>query len=304
MPDIRFSIIITSYNQPEFIKDAVDSALSQRPGAAEIIVVDDASTDGTQDVLRQYGDAIRLVCRETNGKCSVARNCGAALAKGEYLVFLDGDDALLPWALDVYEQIVEAKNPKMICCASLRYFQGTLPAPQAGYRPPTVQIVEYADYLRKDRTAANSGSAMVIEHRVFERVGGWPEDIWPNEHEDLMLKLGDCGRMVLILTPLTTLYRVHANNTVKNVPAFLPSLYKLIHNERLGKYPGGTQRRFQRYALIGGYVLTWQSRAIKRGLYGDTLTLLAHAWPMTFAAVTRKLRINLKRRQSCETIKM
>src|ERR1019366_8504283 len=107
MPDIRFSIIITSYNQPEFIKDAVDSALSQRPGAAEIIVVDDASTDGTQEVLRQYGDAIRLVCRETNGKCSVARNCGAALARGEYMVFLDGDDAFLPWALDVYERIIE-----------------------------------------------------------------------------------------------------------------------------------------------------------------------------------------------------
>ncbi len=304
MPDIRFSIIITSYNQPEFIKDAVDSALSQRLGAAEIIVVDDASTDGTQEVLRQYGDAIRLVCRETNGKCSVARNCGAALARGEYMVFLDGDDAFLPWALDVYEQIIEAKNPKMICCASLRHFRGTLPAPQVGYRPRTIEIVEYADYLRKDRTAALGASTMVFEHRAFERVGGWPEDTWPNEAEGCVLKLGDCGQMVLILTPLTILYRVHSQNTVQNVPAFLPSLQAVIRNERLGKYPGGKHRRFERRALIGGYALTWASRAFKRGLYGDTLTLLTHAWPMTLAAVTRKLGVNLKRRQPCETIKM
>jgi len=114
MPDIRFSIVITSYNQPEFIKDAVDSALVQRTAEKEIIVVDDASTEGTLQILRQYGDAIRLVPLETNQGACVARNCGAAVAAGEYLVFLDGDDALVPWALDVYERIVQAKKPKMI----------------------------------------------------------------------------------------------------------------------------------------------------------------------------------------------
>jgi glycosyltransferase involved in cell wall biosynthesis len=232
----RFSIIITSYNQREFIEDAVDSALSLRNAEREIIVVDDASTDGSKEILRQYGNAIRLVCRETNGKCSVARNCGAALARGEYLVFLGGDDVFLPWALDVYEQIVEAKNPQ-ISIASLRHFKGTLPAPQAGHGPRTIRIIEYADYLREDRTAASSASAMVIERWAFERVGG-AEDIWPMADHDFALKLGDCGRMVLILTPPTTLYRVHAQNTVHNVPAYLPSVQAVIRKERLGKCPG------------------------------------------------------------------
>jgi hypothetical protein len=139
--------------------------------------------------------------------------------------------------LDVYEQIVEAKNPKM-SIASLRHFKGTLPAPQAGHGPRTIRIIEYADYLREDRTAASSASAMVIERRAFERVGGGPEDIWPMADHDFALKLGDCGRMVLILTPLTTLYRVHAQNTVHNVPAYLPSVQAVIRKEPLGKYPG------------------------------------------------------------------
>ena len=110
----RFSLVITSYNQREFIKDAVDSALSLPNPEKEIIVVDDGSADGTQAMLRQYGEAIRLVCFETHQGSGAARNCGANLANGEYLVFLDGDDAFLPWALDVYERIVQAKKPKMI----------------------------------------------------------------------------------------------------------------------------------------------------------------------------------------------
>ncbi len=97
MSEIQFSIIITSYNQREFIKDAVNSALSLRSENKEIIVVDDGSSDGSQDVLRGYGDAIRLVALEANQGRGAARNCGASLATGEYLLFLDGDDAFLPW---------------------------------------------------------------------------------------------------------------------------------------------------------------------------------------------------------------
>src|ERR1039457_79441 len=123
---MRFTIIITSYNQIGFIKDAVDSALSQLCGEREVIVVDDASTDGSQDVLKQYGDAIRLVCRETNGRVSVARNDGAALATGDYLVFLDGDDALMPWALNVYARIISSSRPTLLV-GKLRHFTGALP---------------------------------------------------------------------------------------------------------------------------------------------------------------------------------
>jgi glycosyltransferase involved in cell wall biosynthesis len=300
---IRFSIIVTCYNQREFIKDAVDSALSLRNAEMEIIVVDDGSRDGSQGVLRQYGDAIRLVCLETNQGHGPAANRGAALASGEYLVFLDGDDAFLPWALDVYEGIVQAKKPKMIL-ASMWWFKGILPVLQPADTPHEIRIVEYRDYLRKDRSVAKSASAMVIDRQSFQRAQGWSMDLWPMNDQDLVLRLGDCGRTIQILSPPTTFHRSHAGQSVIHVAPFIPSLYKIIRNECAGEYPGGERRSRERRALIGGLVVFWAKRATNVRLYGTALKLLARGWPLAWAAVTRRLGVTLKGRQPCETIKM
>jgi glycosyltransferase involved in cell wall biosynthesis len=303
MPITRFSIIIISYNQREFIKDAVDSALCQRNDPAEIIVVDDASTDGAQEILRQYGDAIRLICRETNQGACAARNCGAALATGEYLVFLDGDDALPPWALDVYDRIVEARKPMMML-GDHWWFKGTLPALQPGDTPHEIRIVEYEDILRRDRPYGEP-STKVINRQAFQAVrGGWSPDAWPMENTDLLLRLGSFGRAILIFTPRTTFYRRHPGNISANTARCFHPLYKMIDNERSGEYAGGKARRFERQALIGGRILCNAGKAFEAGLVWDAAKLLARGWPMALAAVARRLGVAIKGRQSCETIKM
>ena len=73
----RFSVIITSYNQKAFITDAIASALSLEPAPDEIIVVDDASTDGSQDILSEYGDRLQLIMLRSNRRRGGARNTGA-----------------------------------------------------------------------------------------------------------------------------------------------------------------------------------------------------------------------------------
>ena len=80
-----FSIIITSYNQAGFIRNAVASAVTQAHGNKEIIVVDDGSSDGSQRILEEYGDTIRLARLDTNMGASRARNVGIALARGDFL---------------------------------------------------------------------------------------------------------------------------------------------------------------------------------------------------------------------------
>ncbi|MGA3327464.1 MAG: glycosyltransferase family 2 protein [Terriglobia bacterium] len=303
MPVPRFSIIITSYNQREFIKDAVNSALSVRNTQSEIIVVDDASSDGTPEILRQFGGAIRVICRDTNQGAAVVRNCGAALATGEYLVFLDGDDAFLPWALEVYERIAQAKKPKMIL-GRLRGFEGRLPALQTEDTPRDIRSVEYLDYLRKDRAFDISASALVIDRESFQGAQGWSWDAWPMDDQDLVLRLGNCGRTIQVVAPHTAFYRSHAANTSKNVPPFVAALGKIIHNERAGEYPGGKRRRRERRAIIGKEVVFWSMKAAKAGLYGASLKLLARGWTMACVAVTRRLGVALKGRQPCETLKM
>jgi len=79
------------------------SAISQIHESREVIVVDDASSDGSDSVLKSYGEMIRLISLERNEGASEARNAGTAAARGNYLVYLDGDDLLKPWALLVYE---------------------------------------------------------------------------------------------------------------------------------------------------------------------------------------------------------
>ncbi len=96
MPQI--SIIITAYNVQDFIETAVRSALIQHSVSTEIIVIVDGATDRTADIVNSMKldyPQLRVVVRE-NGGVSAARNDGLALATADFVMFLDGDDQLLP----------------------------------------------------------------------------------------------------------------------------------------------------------------------------------------------------------------
>jgi hypothetical protein len=93
--------------------EAIDSALNQRPGDVEVIVVDDASSDNTTEVvIRIYRDRVRLLPLRERSGTGAARNAGVALARGEFVAFLDSDDVWLPGKLDaelrVFERFPEA----------------------------------------------------------------------------------------------------------------------------------------------------------------------------------------------------
>ena len=304
MPPLRFSIIITSHNQRGFIKDAVDSALSQRNAEFEVIVVDDGSTDGSQDVLRRYGNAIRLVCHETNQGVGAARNLGASLATGDYLLFHDGDDLFLPWTLDVFERVIVAREPKLIL-GGFWWFEGTPPILQPGDTPDEIRLFEYQDYLRRDRPFGKA-ICKVVDRQAFEGTQGFPTDYPTLEDVDFLIRLSTCGRTILIQEPLTIFYRRHAENNLKRkyLAPMILAVRMMIGNERSGNYPGGKRRSFERKAFIGGMVLFWARDAARFGLYWEAIKLLAHARTMVFAAVIQRVGAILKGRQACETLQM
>src|SRR6266849_5630061 len=95
---IQVSAIVPVFNGESTIAAAIDSALNQNFDATEVIVVNDGSTDGTALILRSYGSKIRVI-EQSNRGLSAARNAGAAIARGEYLAFLDADDEWLPGKL-------------------------------------------------------------------------------------------------------------------------------------------------------------------------------------------------------------
>jgi hypothetical protein len=91
-------VIIPVYNRKGLVREAVESAFHAAPGLSlQIIIVDDASTDGTWDSIRAYDDPrIRCLRMESNGGQSAARNKGLDVARGTYVKFLDSDDVLTP----------------------------------------------------------------------------------------------------------------------------------------------------------------------------------------------------------------
>lgn len=89
------SVVIPAYNAERFIAATIQSVLDQTVQEHEIIVVDDGSTDGTPDILADFGASIRTI-RQTNQGLSAARNRGIAAATSEWLAFLDADDLWLP----------------------------------------------------------------------------------------------------------------------------------------------------------------------------------------------------------------
>src|SRR5579862_3104859 len=92
-----FSIVIPAYNRSVEIVRAVDSCLRQDFSDFEIVVVDDRSTDHTAEVVRRYNDVrINLICHAANRGVCPARNTGVSHANGQWIIFLDSDDELLP----------------------------------------------------------------------------------------------------------------------------------------------------------------------------------------------------------------
>jgi len=98
-PPALFSIVINNYNYARYLRIAIESALSQTLANIEVIVVDDGSTDGSVDILREYGDRIIPICK-TNGGQASAFNAGFAASRGELVLFLDSDDLLSPGAFE------------------------------------------------------------------------------------------------------------------------------------------------------------------------------------------------------------
>jgi glycosyltransferase involved in cell wall biosynthesis len=120
------SVVIPTWNRAALICDAVNSALQQREGEVEVIVVDDASTDGTAALLEsQFGSLIHLLRLEHRRGPGGARNAGARLARGELVGFLDSDDVWLPGKLAAELRVfTDFPDTDVVVSDSQNFFEG------------------------------------------------------------------------------------------------------------------------------------------------------------------------------------
>ena len=109
--EVSFSVIIPTFNRAKVISRAIDSVLNQTYKNFELIVVDDGSTDNTQEILKKY-DQIKIMTQENQGVSS-ARNSAIQISIGEWTCFLDSDDEWLPTKLESQKNII-LSHPKII----------------------------------------------------------------------------------------------------------------------------------------------------------------------------------------------
>lgn len=121
------SIIIPAYNVEKYIGPCIESALSQSFRDIEVIVVNDGSTDSTPVVIQEFersDSRVRVVNRENGGQ-SVARNTALDIARGDWITFLDGDDMLLPGALEILINEAVKTNADLVSGSFVRNLNET-----------------------------------------------------------------------------------------------------------------------------------------------------------------------------------
>jgi glycosyltransferase involved in cell wall biosynthesis len=116
MSDPSVSVVMAAYNSARYLPEAIDAVRAQTVAPAQIIVVNDGSTDETADILASYGSAVVAVTQPNQGP-SAARNTGLALATGRFVALLDADDLCKPERLE-RQLAALAANPDAVACFS------------------------------------------------------------------------------------------------------------------------------------------------------------------------------------------
>jgi glycosyltransferase involved in cell wall biosynthesis len=212
------SVICLCYNHERFLVEALDSVRHQTYARVEIIVVDDASTDNSQQLLRQYAAAhpqIRLILNQENSGNCRAFNQGFALARGEFIIDFATDDIMLPGRVAAQVQAFENLGPdygivftdaELIDEQShtLGYFYKR---DAAGQPRPAVAVGDvYADVLERFFI---SSPTLMIRAEVFRKLGGYDESL-AYEDFDLMVRTARDYKFYFLDQALTR-RRLHPN---------------------------------------------------------------------------------------------
>lgn len=210
----RVSVIISAFNAAAYVAEAVSSALASRDVPLEVIVIDDGSSDNTWGVLESFGDRIRKV-RQDHGGPYKARNLGARLAAGEWLAFLDADDAWLPDKLS--RQLALAGTDVGLVftdCANFGSFDRVKQRQSDSTRFYEGDIFEPL-LLNNFITL----SSVLLQKSWFERLNGFSDEHTGVQDWDLWLRYAAAGGRVRYVADALTRYRIHAGQMSNSLTA-------------------------------------------------------------------------------------
>ncbi|MBI4085872.1 MAG: glycosyltransferase [Candidatus Liptonbacteria bacterium] len=210
----KVSIIIPSYNAGAYVKEAVDSALAQTYPHCEIIVVDDGSTDDTQEILAPYAEkgSVQYVYQDNKGLAG-ARNTAIKIARGEYIAFLDADDVFIPQKMERQVQYLKDHAECDVSYCDLYHFWDG--------RPETLLKLDYRYYsgdevlpnlIKRDFIAPLS---MLVRKSVFEKFGLFDEHFRRSEDLEFLVRILRGGARICFLDEILAKLRLRRTSNLQ-----------------------------------------------------------------------------------------
>ncbi len=204
----KVSVVIVTYNRPQFISRAIQSALNQTYQDFEIIVVDNGMEQPAENIVKSFNDKrIRYIQNNKNTGCSGGKNIGIKNARGEFIAFLDDDDIWLPEKLEI--QMKKFKNaPKDagFCFAAVIDILDN--QEKAGGAPNAM-----ANYYERALKKFNGFLActLVIKRSVFNQVGVFDEKLPSHTDIDLVIRIAKKYKGIGINKPLAKMTRLSSH---------------------------------------------------------------------------------------------
>ncbi len=185
------SVVLPTFQRRELVRRAVASVLAQSFTDLELIVVDDGSTDGTDEVLEGVDPRLRYVWQENAG-VAAARNRALGLARGPMISFLDSDNRWLPDHLSVLTAIME-RNPEAVLASTCPRFQVS-----GSEQAIDAEVVDLRHRVLSYTRRPGFISCVAVRREAMVAVGGFDERLRAGEDTDLFLRLGTLGAIATV----------------------------------------------------------------------------------------------------------
>lgn len=244
------SVVFTSYNHKEYVKQALDSIVNQTYQNIEIIVIDDCSTDGSQEILRQYQSNPKIFTHlldKNTGSYVKSSNYGASLAKGEYLLFAQCDDYAEPTQVETLVNAIENSQTAGVCfCRSNlidakgKVFDNDFRVREKSFRElcatnAFINKKQMRRFLSKSCVIPNL-SAALIKRELYLKINGIPSEYLVAADWAFWLELSEHTDFFYIATALNN-FRQH-NTTIRNTVKIKRQILEIysIFYKHIGKY--------------------------------------------------------------------
>ncbi len=283
------SVVIPCYQQAQYLGEAIESVLAQTYPHLEVVVVDDGSTDNASAIASRY-PGVRCI-REPNSGPAAARNAGIRNSNGDFLVFLDADDRLLPEGVEAGVRALEARQE---CAAAIGTYRRTTfdNRPVDTHEQPTVNERQY-EQMMEDNWAGFPARA-IYRRSLLEHVRGFDSEI--DAAADFGFNLAVAREFPIASHPaLVAEHREHGRNLSADASVMLTETLAAMRKQR--PYLKGDPERKRAYRQgirhwkrYWGDLLAIQVRqALREGRRGDALRGVLELVRHRPGAVTRLL---------------